>query len=107
MGLTGDGPAAKQRLEVILTGELVTIAGGSRFPLDVADRTDLRSVFGVLARDFHPWFAALLAPGGAEDPLLGTLMILLNGKQVRLPEGLDLPVGPGDTLYLIPPIPGG
>jgi hypothetical protein len=107
MPQSGSGSDANgvQALRVILTGELVTLAGGPEFTLDLAGTETLRAVLLLLAARVHRGFAAL-GEGGSEFPELGALTLLLNGQPVPIPVAPGLRAEPG-TLYVIPPITGG
>ncbi len=98
-------PGGPQVLDIVLTGELVTIVGRGRFQVTARPGEVVGELLVRLGKDCHPWFATLPA-GRGEDPQLGAVMVLLDGEQVSFPDGLRRPVGPG-PLYLIPPIPGG
>jgi hypothetical protein len=93
------------RLQVVLTGELVMLVGQKTLEVQLEPGMVLRQVLARLGGTVHPWFRELVEAGGLAAGL-GTVMILLNGDQVQVPGGFDLPVRPG-VMYLIPPIPGG
>jgi len=103
-GSGGDASSA-QALRVILTGELVTLAGLPEVTLDLVGTETLRAVMLLLAARVHRGFAGL-GEGGSEFPELGTLTLLLNGQPVPIPVAPGRRAEPG-TLYVIPPITGG
>jgi hypothetical protein len=103
-GPRGDSNDART-LRVILTGELVTIAGAAETEFDLAGTETLRGVLLLLAARVHQGFS-VLGEGGSEFPGLGALTLLLNGQPVATPVAPFLPAEPG-TLYVIPPITGG
>jgi len=92
-------------LLVILTGELVTLAGGSRHPLPLGQGKTVGDVLASLALSAHPGFGAMARAGGV-FPGLGPVTVLLDGHAVDLRTDLARPVA-GGTMYLIPPIAGG
>ena len=92
-------------LLVMLTGELVTLAGGPRHVLSLEHGTTVGALFASLARSVHPGFGAMARTGGV-FPGVGLVTVLLDGRPVDLGADLQRPVA-GGTMYLIPPIVGG
>jgi|GEM_PF-1733900 len=92
-------------LRVTLTGEPVTIVGGSRFCLELAAPVGLSELFDRLGSEVHPWFGALYRSGGRLADL-GEVMVVLDGRRLDLMDDADLAVS-GGHLYIIPPITGG
>lgn len=91
-------------MEVILTGELVTIAGIPGLVVDVAAGMTVDALVAELAARASPGFAEVRATG--EFPGLGRLTLLLDGSPLDLPDDGTVPVR-GGVLYVIPPIMGG
>lgn len=104
--MTTDWVTGADRLEVVFTGELLTVAGRPCYRVRSALPLTVRAVIGELVTSVHPGFGGLLCADGV-FPGLGPVMILHNGTPVdRAAGGLEQRVGAG-TMYLIPPIPGG
>lgn len=94
------------RLEVVFTGELVTIAGRSSYRVRSVLPLTVRAVIDELVTSVHAGFGGLLCADGV-FPGLGPVIVLHNGTTLGPSAGgLERRVGAG-TIYLIPPIPGG
>jgi molybdopterin converting factor small subunit len=69
-----------------------------------ADGDDVGTVLRSLAAD-HPGLESQLF--GADGALNRYVNVYLNDEDVRVLDGLDTPVGEGDTLVILPAMAGG
>lgn len=64
----------------------------------------LRALLGALTGRHGAAFRERVLPGGA---LSGTLIVLVNGRNVEHLAGADTPLGPEDVVVLFPMVAGG
>ncbi len=76
------------------------------FPIELEKPTVVREVVKKLVESFPPEFNRLLIDPELKDPRPNAL-ILVNGKEVGVLEGLETEVKNGDEIVLIPISHGG
>ena len=93
------------RVEVRLLGVFRGLTGIDRLSLKV-ERPDVKSVVKVLAKSFPAEARKLLIDPDLDDPRPNAL-ILLNGREISVLNGLWTEVTEGDEITLIPVVHGG
>lgn len=93
------------RVEVRLLGVFRGLTGTDRLSLKV-ERPDVKSVIKVLAKSFPAEARKLLIDPDLDDPRPNAL-ILLNGREISVLNGLWTEVTEGDEITLIPVVHGG
>ena len=85
-------------------GMLRLRTGQARIDVRLESGTTVEGLLRRLAEDHDEGFLdAVVRPSGERQ--ISTL--ILNGRALRLPRDLEVQLGTGDELYLIPPIAGG
>lgn len=92
-------------VEVRLLGVFRGIAGIDSLSLEV-ERSDMKNVIKVLAKSFPSEARKLLIDPDLDDPRPNAL-ILLNGREISVLNGLGTEVVDGDEITLIPVVHGG
>jgi molybdopterin synthase sulfur carrier subunit len=93
------------RVEVRLLGVFRGLAGIDRLSLEVKG-SNVKNVIRVLAEAFPTEAKRLLIDADLGDPRPNTL-ILLNGREISVLNGLATEVADGDEITLIPVVHGG
>jgi len=93
------------RVEVRLLGVFRGLAGIDRLSLEV-ERSNVKNVIMVLAGLFPTEAKRLLIDPDLDDPRPNAL-ILLNGREINVLNGLGTEVADGDEITLIPVVHGG
>ena len=93
------------RVEVRLLGVFRGLAGIDRLSLEV-ERSNVKNVIMVLAGLFPTEVKRLLIDPDLDDPRPNAL-ILLNGREINVLNGLGTEVADGDEITLIPVVHGG
>ena len=93
------------RVEVRLLGVFRGLAGIDRLSLEVKG-SNVKNVIRVLAGSFPTEAKRLLIDADLGDPRPNTL-ILLNGREISVLNGLATEVADGDEITLIPVVHGG
>jgi molybdopterin converting factor small subunit len=92
-------------ITVRFIGSLRASAGSSRLTLHLDKRASLREVITKIVDDKPRLKRALIDPE-LNDPRANSL-ILVNGKEMGVLQGLDTMLEDGDELTLIPVVHGG
>jgi MoaD family protein len=92
-------------ITVRFVGSLRASAGKSRLTLHLGKGASLREVITKIADDKPRLKRALIDPE-LNDPRANSL-ILVNGKEIGVLQGLDTMLEDGDELTLIPVVHGG
>jgi MoaD family protein len=82
-----------------------SIAGTDRLSLETK-RSDMNNIIKVLAKSFPSEARKLLVDPDLDDPRPNAL-ILLNGREISVLNGLGTEVADGDEITLIPVVHGG
>jgi MoaD family protein len=93
------------RVEIRLLGVFRGLAGTDRLSLKVG-RSNVKNVIMVLAGLFPTEAKRLLIDPDLDDPRPNAL-ILLNGREINVLNGLGTEVADGDEITLIPVVHGG
>jgi len=94
-------------VEVKLLGTLRGISGRDRIPLKLRGETaTVRDVIQELVDRLPGRFKRMLVDPELESPRPNTL-ILLNGREIGVLNGLETPVRDGDEVVLLPVSHGG
>ena len=93
------------RVEVRLLGVFRGLAGIDRLSLEV-ERSNVKKMIKVLAGLFPTEARRLLIDPDLDDPRPNAL-ILLNGREINVLNGLETEVTDGDEITLIPVVHGG
>jgi len=92
-------------LTVKFVGAFRSISGKSKFTLKFEDIVSLREVVRKIAEEL-PKLKRILIDLELEDPRPNTLM-LVNGKEVSVLNGLDTVLKDGDEVVFVPVVHGG
>ena len=92
-------------VEVRLLGVFRGIAGIDHLSLEV-ERSNMENIIKVLAKSFPSEARKLLIDSDLDDPRPNAL-ILLNGQEISVLNGLGTEVADGDEITLIPIVHGG
>jgi len=92
-------------LTVKFVGAFRSISGKSKFTLKFEDIVSLREVVRKIAEEL-PKLKRILIDLELEDPRPNTLM-LVNGKEVSVLNGLDTMLKDGDEVVFVPVVHGG
>jgi molybdopterin synthase sulfur carrier subunit len=90
---------------VRLLGVFRGLSGKSQISLRLGKST-IKDAIRSLSKSFPPEARKLLVGSGFDDPRLNAL-ILLNGKEINVLEGLETKIHEGDEITLIPIAHGG
>jgi len=93
-------------VNVRLIGIFRVLSGKSSFPVKLEEPAIVRRVIQNLAEAFSPEFKEALIDPELKDPRPNAL-ILVNGKEVSVLEGLETEVNKGDEIVLVPVSHGG
>ncbi|MFP3985684.1 MAG: MoaD/ThiS family protein [Candidatus Bathyarchaeia archaeon] len=93
-------------IEVEFVGTLQRIVGKKNISLRVDSSVTVKDVISELTNRFTPKFEQVLVDPELKDPRPNVL-ILLNGKEIGVLDGLRTSVESGDKLVLIPVSHGG
>ena len=89
------------RVDVTLVGVFGVLAGRRRVRLELPEDAPVGDVVKKLVAAFPPEFAAALV-----DPVVGEpgpkALILVNGQEVGVLDGVGTMVGDGDAVVLVP-----
>ena len=89
------------RVDVTLVGLFGVLAGRRRVRLELPEDATVGDVVKKLVAAFPPGFAAALV-----DPVLGepgpNALILVNGREVGVLDGVGTVLGDGDAVVLVP-----
>jgi len=92
-------------ITVRFIGSLRASAGRSRFTLELKKTISLREVITRIV-DEQPKLKRALIDPELDDPRTNAL-ILVNGKEISVLQGLNTKIKDGDELVLIPVVHGG
>ena len=93
-------------VKVRLLGVFRGLSGKSQVPLELEETTTIRKIIQKLAGAFSPEFKRTLIDPELEDPRPNAL-ILVNGKEISVLQGLETEVNHGDEIVLVPVSHGG
>lgn len=93
-------------VKVRLLGVFRGLSGRGKLPVELEKPTVVREVIQKLVQSFPPEFDRVLIDPELNDPRPNAL-ILVNGKEVGVLEGLETEVEEGDEIVLIPVSHGG
>jgi len=93
-------------VKVRLLGVLRGFSGKGWVPLKSEEPTTVRKVIQKLTEAFSPEFKQVLIDPELGDPRPNAL-ILVNGKEISVLEGLETEVNDGDEIVLLPVSHGG
>jgi molybdopterin synthase sulfur carrier subunit len=94
------------RVEVGFVGVLRKLADKENATLEFNDPVTVRDVVSKLTRCFLPAFKQALMDPELNDPR-PNVIILVNGQEIGVLQGLETRVGDGDRLTFIPVSHGG
>lgn len=92
-------------ISIKLVGLLRTISKRSKLTLEIRSGTTLRDVAEILAKSEPTLKQAIIDP--EVDDLHTNLLILVNGKEISVLQGLETLLKDKDELTLIPVVHGG
>jgi len=92
--------------KVRLLGVLRGLSGKGWVPMESEDPTTVRKMLQRLTEAFSPEFKRVLIDPELEDPRPNAL-ILVNGKEISVLQGLETEVNDGDEIILVPVSHGG
>ena len=92
-------------INVKFIGALRGMSGRSRLSIHVRKTTPLREIIKKITEEL-PQIARAIVDPELEDPRPNTL-ILINGKEISVLDGLDTMLKDGDEVVLVPVIHGG
>lgn len=92
-------------ITIKLIGALRHVAGAGEFALDYEGNFSIKELVDKLTKKL-PTLTRSLIDQQFEDPKLNVL-ILVNGKEISVLNGLDTPVQDGNEVVLIPVVHGG
>lgn len=81
------------------------VTGRREWVAQVKQGATLKELLKMLFKEFGPAFKELVVSG--EWTVKTSCVVLLNGQNVILMEGLDTPLKDGDEIWLLPPLSGG
>ncbi len=93
-------------VNVRLIGVFRELSGKSQFPIELEEPAVVRNVIHRLAETFSPEFKRALVDPELNDPRPNAL-ILVNGKEISVLEGLETEVNKGDEVVIVPVSHGG
>jgi MoaD family protein len=93
-------------VNVRLIGVFRELSGKNRFPIELEEPVAVRKVIHKLAETFSPEFKQSLVDAELNDPRPNAL-VLVNGKEISVLEGLETEVNKGDEVVIIPVSHGG
>lgn len=93
-------------VKVRLLGVFRGLSGRGKLPVELEKPTVVGEVIQKLVQSFPPEFDRVLIDPELNDPRPNAL-ILVNGKEVGVLEGLETEVKEGDEIVLIPVSHGG
>lgn len=93
-------------VKVKLLGVFRGLSGRSRLSIEVDEPTVMRKLVEKLAVSFSPEFKRVLVDPELDDPRPNTL-ILVNGREISVLDGLATEICHGDEVVLIPVSHGG
>jgi len=93
-------------VKVRLLGIFRVLSGKSRLPVELEEPAIVRKVIQKLVEAFSPEFKEALIDPELKDPRPNAL-ILVNGKEISVLEGLETDVNKGDEIVLVPVSHGG
>ena len=89
------------RVDVTLVGVFGVLSGRRRVRLELPEDATVEDVVARLVASFPPGFEAALV-----DPVLGepgpNALILVNGREVSVLDGVGTVVGDGDEVVFVP-----
>jgi MoaD family protein len=97
-------PAALMEYEIKLFAGLRTAAGAKSVKITGPDRLFVGDMLKILTEN-HPNLKALV--WSEDGKFSGSVLVLINGKDIRHLSGLDTQVSPGDKIDIFPPVSGG
>jgi len=93
-------------VKVRLLGVLRGFSWKDWVPVESEESTSVRKVIQKLTEAFSPEFKRVLMDPDLEDPRPNAL-ILVNGKEISVLQGLETEVNDGDEIVLVPVSHGG
>ncbi len=87
-----------------LLAGLQKIAGGPTLDLPLEGIQVARDLTSAIWRLYPALGAEIVDKTGA---LTGKVHILINGRNIEWLQGMDTPIGDGDTVVFLPPVAGG
>jgi len=93
-------------VKVRLLGVLRGLSGEGLVSVESEEPTTVRKVIQKLTEAFSPEFKRVLIDPELEDPRPNAL-ILVNGKEISVLQGLETKVNDGDEIVLVPVSHGG
>ncbi len=93
-------------VKVRLLGVFRGLSGKGWVPVESEGPTNVRKVIQKLTEAFSPEFKRVLIDPELEDPRPNAL-ILVNGREISVLQGLETEVNDGDEIVLVPVSHGG
>ncbi len=93
-------------VKVKLIGIFRVLSGENRLPIELEEPAIVGRVIQKLVEAFSPEFKDALIDPELKDPRPNAL-ILVNGKEISVLEGLETEVNKGDEIVLVPVSHGG
>jgi MoaD family protein len=93
-------------VNVRLIGVFRELSGKSQFPIELEEPVVVRKLIHKLTETFSPEFKQTLVDPELNDPRPNAL-VLVNGKEISVLEGLQTEVNKGDEVVIIPVSHGG
>jgi sulfur-carrier protein len=97
-------PAVLVEYEIKLFAGLRTAAGAKSVIITGPDRLFVAEMLKIFTES-HPKLKAMV--WSEDGKFSGSILILINGKDIRRLSGLDTQVNPGDKIEIFPPVSGG
>lgn len=93
-------------VNIKLIGIYQKLSGKSQFPIELEEPVAVRKVIHKLTETFSPEFKQTLIDPELNDPRPNAL-VLLNGKEISVLQGLETKVNKDDEITIIPASHGG
>ena len=93
-------------VNVRLIGVFRELSGKSQFPIELEEPVVVRKLIHKLTETFSPEFEQTLVDPELNDPRPNAL-VLVNGKEISVLEGLQTEVNKGDEVVIVPVSHGG
>ena len=98
--------AALIRVKVRSILEFKEIFGQDRFEVSLADGSTVGNFLEEITNDWGDELASRLFEAGSSN-LLPHIMLMVNGRSVRLLDNLKTALQDGDEITILPPVGGG
>jgi molybdopterin converting factor small subunit len=95
------------RIGVVTVLALARILGGHERAVDLPGGATLRTLLQHLGRVEGPAFLTAVFTGYENVDLRPEIRILLNGRDLKVPDALDMSMKEGDVIAILQPFGGG